>query len=90
MDHNKMPQHDCAVHCFTCDEFINKDLKETITISLEEYKELLVIKGKYEELKNGKSVTFPTYPSNPYKYPYQIKIIPMDGIKITREVKESE
>lgn len=24
----------------------------TITISLEEYKELLVIKGKYEELKN--------------------------------------
>lgn len=25
--------------------------KETITISLEEYKELLIIKGKYEELK---------------------------------------
>ena len=26
-------------------------VKETITISMEEYKELLIIKGKYEELK---------------------------------------
>lgn len=30
------------------------DLDKTITISMEEYKELLIIKGKYEELK-GKS-----------------------------------
>lgn len=27
-------------------------MQETITISLEEYKELLIIKGKYEELKS--------------------------------------
>lgn len=87
MDHNKMPQHDCAVHCFTCDEFINKDLKETITIPLEEYKELLITRGKYEELKGKESVsTFPTYPNITYlnseifKYPY----------KITCETKESE
>lgn len=26
-------------------------MKETITITIEEYKELLMIKGKYEELK---------------------------------------
>ena len=56
-------------------------MQEVITISMEEYKELLVIKGKYEELKNGKNITFPTYPSNPYRYPYQIETIPMDGIK---------
>lgn len=27
-------------------------IKETITIPMEEYKELLIIKGKYEELKS--------------------------------------
>ena len=27
---------------------------ETITITLKEYKELLIIKGRYEELKEGK------------------------------------
>ena len=27
-------------------------MENTITISLEEYKELLIIKGKYEELKS--------------------------------------
>lgn len=27
-------------------------MQETITIPMEEYKELLIIKGKYEELKN--------------------------------------
>ena len=30
-------------------------MQETITISLEEYKELLMIKGKYEELKSKQS-----------------------------------
>ena len=80
---DEMPQHDCAVHRFTRDEFINKNLKETITITLEEYKELLVIKGKYEESKNGKNVIFPTYPNVPYKYPYQIETIPINGTKIT-------
>ena len=29
-------------------------MKDTIEISLEEYKELLEIKGKYEELKDNK------------------------------------
>ena len=29
----------------------NKNKRATITISMEEYKELLIIKGKYEELK---------------------------------------
>ena len=56
-------------------------MQETITISLEEYKELLMIKGKYEESKNGKSVTSPTYlNSEIFKYPY----------KITCEAKECE
>lgn len=32
--------------------------KETITISLEEYKELLIIKGKYEELKKQQPLIF--------------------------------
>lgn len=34
--------------------------KETITISMEEYKELLIIKGKYEELKTLYSPYYPT------------------------------
>lgn len=85
---DEMPQHDCSAHYFTYDEFINK--KEIITIPMEEYKELLIIKGKYEELKNGKGITFPTYPSNPYKYPYQIETIPMDGTKITWEAREEK
>ena len=28
-------------------------MEETITITMEEYKELLIIKGKYEELKDS-------------------------------------
>lgn len=28
-------------------------MQETITITLEEYKELLIIKGKYEEIKGN-------------------------------------
>lgn len=31
---------------------MNGDLKEYITIKLEEYKNLLIIKGRYEELKS--------------------------------------
>lgn len=30
---------------------------ETITITLKEYKELLIIKGKYEELKESQQIT---------------------------------
>lgn len=74
MDHNKMPQHDCAVHCFTCDEFINKDLKETITISLEEYKELLMIKGKYEESKTQNIINIPSVWQDRIKYEYPYKV----------------
>lgn len=59
-------------------------MQETITIPMEEYKELLITRGKYEELKGKESVsTFPTYPninSEIFKYPY----------KITCETKESE
>lgn len=36
-------------------------MQETITITLEEYKELLMIKGKYEELKS-KSLVKLNYP----------------------------
>lgn len=32
--------------------YFHDDKERTIAISLEEYKELLVIKGKYEQLKN--------------------------------------
>lgn len=51
---------------------------ENITISMEEYKELLMIKGKYEELKS-QQILKPTYtgirdlsekytaPESPYK-----------------------
>ena len=42
-----------------------KDKKETIIISLEEYKELLEIKGKYEELKQ--------HPEIKYIYVYEPK-----------------
>ena len=36
-----------------------------ITIPLEEYKELLMIKGKYEELKSTSIIPTPSYP-NPH------------------------
>ena len=39
-------------------------MKETITITIEEYKELLMIKGKYEELKSMYVPT--TYPKITY------------------------
>lgn len=44
---------------------------DVITISMEEYKELLIIKGKYEELKlNSFTIkTEPTYPYNPSTSP---------------------
>lgn len=38
--------------------------QEWITISIKEYKELLIIKGKYEELK---SYTIPALDTNDYK-----------------------
>lgn len=41
-------------------------MQEYITITLEEYKELLIIKGKYEELKLK-----PTFPHTPIVQPLQ-------------------
>ena len=47
---------------------------EEITIPMEEYKELLIIKGKYEELKSQpkqpmiwRETTTPAIPAEPYK-----------------------
>ena len=46
---------------------MEKKNEEKITISLEEYKQLLEIKGKYEELKNNPKII--------YKYIYDKPII---------------
>ncbi len=58
-------------------------MQETITISLEEYKELLVIKGKYEELKGKTMFISSNDKDNAYKYPYEVKTIPLNNIEIT-------
>lgn len=62
-------------------------MQETITITLEEYKELLIIKGKYEELKEKQSsqalpntILLKETKEEIPKYPY----------KVTCELKESE
>lgn len=34
---------------------------ENITIPMEEYKELLMIKGKYQELKSNQTIQLPTW-----------------------------
>lgn len=53
-------------------------MQETITISFEEYKELLIIKGKYEELKSQTTIHV-EIPSITYtgetipEYPYKVK-----------------
>lgn len=47
--------------------------QNNITISMEEYKELLIIKGKYEELKLNSITIKPdetTSPYNPFTNPY--------------------
>ena len=47
-------------------------MEDVITISMEEYKELLMIKGKYEELKLNSYIikTEPAYPYNPSTSPF--------------------
>lgn len=60
--------------------FVNSDKKnhKMITIPLEEYKELLLIKGKYEELKenDARLTWYPYIPNIPTitwgDYPYSI------------------
>ena len=56
-------------------EVITKHIDElkTITISLEEYKELLIIKGKYEELKESTPVHIPSL-TDPFTPRYLYKI----------------
>lgn len=55
--------------------------EEKITINLREYKDLLVIKGKYDELKNNQSLPPPIYPSKItfpddknklFEFPYEV------------------
>ena len=49
-------------------------MQEVITISMEEYKELLVIKGKYEESKGNNVINIPSVwrKDIPYEYPYKV------------------
>ena len=57
------------------DETISKiELPKTIIISLEEYKELLVIKGKYEESKKQNIISIPSVWKDgiEYEYPYKV------------------
>ena len=49
-------------------------MKETITIPLEEYKELLVIKGKYEESKKENIISIPSVWQDRIKYEYPYKV----------------
>lgn len=44
-----------------------EDREKTITISMEEYKELLIIKGRYEELKGKYINTHPIIMREPIK-----------------------
>lgn len=56
---------------------INEELN-TITITLEEYKELLIIKGKYEELKSNYTpiiypkITYRETKNNELTPPYKV------------------
>lgn len=68
---DEIPQHDCFAHFFGCGE-VNK--KETVIISLEEYKELLMIKGKYEESKKQNIINIPSVWQDGIKYEYPYKV----------------
>ncbi len=58
-------------------------MEEKITISMEEYKELLIIKGKYEELKE-QQITTPKYIPTTYPtiYPTLTKDYPKEPITV--------
>lgn len=49
-------------------------MQETITIPMEEYKELLIIKGKYEELKSKNIISIPSVWKDRIKYEYPYKM----------------
>ena len=55
---------------------------EEITISMEEYKELLIIKGKYEELKSQERNVITYTPSDLTRTIYREQI-PKETYKIT-------
>lgn len=65
--------------------------QKEITISMEEYKELLMIKGKYEELKNQpvkpilyrEPVTIKEYGDNPLREMFTTDPLPQQPYKIT-------
>lgn len=68
-------------------------VKETITISMEEYKELIMIKGKYEELKSLYQYPIHVYPKTNITYrdfnnekdlipPYKITCEELNKIKV--------
>ena len=58
-----------------------KTMPETITITIKEYKELLIIKGKYEELKEQK---IPRLVYDGFKENGKT-ILPYEDMKITCE-----
>lgn len=62
---------------------------EEITISMEEYKELLIIKGKYEELKSQERNVI-TYTPRDLTRTFYGEPIPKETYKITCENKEGE
>ena len=51
-------------------------MENKITITLEEYKELLIIKGKYEELKSNQNqlhgITYRGNDNKTFEYPYKV------------------
>lgn len=65
--------------------------QKEITISMEEYKELLMIKGRYEELKNQPAkpilyrepVTIKEYGDNPLREMFTTDPLPQQPYKIT-------
>ena len=65
--------------------------QKNITISMEEYKELLMIKGKYEELKSQsvkpilyrEPETIKEYGNNPLKEMFTTDPLPKEPYKIT-------
>ena len=59
---------------------------EEITISMEEYKELLIIKGKYEELKSQERNVI-TYTPRDFSRTFYGEPIPKETYKITCEGK---
>lgn len=63
---------------------------ENITISIEEYKELLIIKGKYEELKSQQTVNITYPPTLTREFYGSGQPIPKETYEITCNKKREE